>query len=230
MAVTAVIPARSGSKGVPGKNTMLLGGKPLVTHAIEVALRSQHVKDIIVTSDSEEVRSICDGIPQVVFCQRPSALSGDEVAIGSVIQDLFNSGFIKSDLILLLQPTSPLRTAGQVDEAIDLICDRKEVNSVASIIQMNDVHPARMYEKEGGLLRSLNPKWESNRRQELPNVFCRNGAIYISKTAEIMRSATFMNAPTMGYEMSPLHWLNIDDMRDAVVAEAMFVAWSKGVL
>ena len=132
----------------------------------------------------------------------------------------------KYEYVVLLQPTSPIRQKFDIDNAIKLIIDNPEANSLTSIIKMEDIHPARMYKKQSNnYLSSLMHEFSGDRRQELPDVYYRNGSIYITKISSILESNSILNPPIIGYQMDNQLWLNIDDQRDLIISEQLINYW-----
>ena len=138
----------------------------------------------------------------------------------------------KQDLVVLLQPTSPIRTGNQVDEAIRIIQNNTKCNSVVSVIRMDDIHPARMYWMNSNPTKmySILSDFETKRRQEIPPAFYRNGAIYIARAKNILEKYSMIINPTYGYEMNSQSWLNIDDKRDVIIANSLLKKKKKGLL
>jgi CMP-N-acetylneuraminic acid synthetase len=230
MNVIAIIPARSGSKGVPGKNKMIIDGKPLITYSIEVALESQLLDEIWVSSDDEDICQLAENYEGVNVHKRSEEIAKDASPVSETIYAILELVNIDVDLIVLLQPTSPIRTGLQIDGAIELIINHPEANSLISVIPMDDVHPARMYWKEEDVLHPILDKWEEKRRQEIPLAWYRNGSIYIVRKNAFDVHQTVMIKPSIGFEMPFDEWLNIDSARDVLIAKALIPAWKKGDL
>lgn len=230
MKVLAVIPGRSGSKGVPGKNSKAFDGKPLIGYAIEAALDSNLITDIVVSSDGEEILNIASSYDSVQCHNRRNDLATDSSPIADTLKEIIHQFEESPDFIVLLQPTSPLRTGRQIDEAISLLSSAPNCNSVISVIRMDDVHPARMYwmEKEARLMKPIIQEFESARRQDIPPAYYRNGAIYVTRVIQFLETNSVMTSPSCGYEMSGQTWLNIDDKRDVIIAESLIKAWKAG--
>lgn len=230
MKILAVIPARAGSKGVPGKNNKVFDGKPLIGYAIESALESQLITDVVVSSDGEEILKIASSYESVNCHNRRNDLATDTSPIGDTLVDIIHQFEERPELIVLLQPTSPLRTGKQIDEAIQLLLNASNSNSVISVIRMDDVHPARMYwiENQTQPMRPIIQEFETARRQDIPPAFYRNGAIYVSRVSKFLETKSVMCGPSCGYEMSGQTWLNIDDKRDVIIAESLLKAWKAG--
>jgi CMP-N,N'-diacetyllegionaminic acid synthase len=144
MRILAIIPARGGSKGVPDKNIKLLGDKPLLAHAIECAIGSKVITKIVVSTDSDEIAKVAANY-QVEIIQRPAALADDTSNVVTAVEHVYKFLNEEFDIIVLLQPTSPLRTAKDLDNVIALLQQNTERDGVISVVPMDDVHPARMY-------------------------------------------------------------------------------------
>ncbi len=230
MKVLAVIPGRAGSKGVPGKNSKVFDGKPLIGYAIEAALESKLVTDIIVSSDGEEILNFASSYEAVQCHIRRNDLATDSSPIGDTIVEIIHQFEEHPEFIVLLQPTSPLRTGKQIDEAIQVLSNASDCNSVISVIRMDDVHPARMYwmENQAQPMEPIIREFETARRQDIPPAFYRNGAIYVARVPQFLETKSVMTGPSCGYEMSGQTWLNIDDKRDVIIAESLIKAWKAG--
>jgi len=228
MKIIAIIPARGGSKGVPGKNKKHVDGKPLICYSIEIALQSKQLAGIWVSSDDPEILQLAGSFPGILLHQREEAIAGDNSPVAETVNAIIRQS--GCDAIMLLQPTAPIRTSENIDEAIRLLDTSKQINSVISVVAMNDIHPARMYWKENGQLISILPEFELVRRQEIPPAYYRNGSIYLVRREAFEKEQSLMVKPTLPYEM-PLNWLlNIDEPRDMIIAEALIPAWKKGLL
>ena len=226
--ILAIIPARAGSKGIKNKNVRLVDGKPLINYTIETAIKSNLVTDIVVSSDSIEVLEIARKYQQVIIHKRNTQLASDKSPIIDTIIDVIN--FLESEFkyVILLQPTSPLRTGNEIDNAINLMKKNFNANSLISVVQMNDIHPARMYWLNNNL--TLNPimrEFSEVRRQEIPPAYYRNGAIYISKVKSLLTNNSIMSTPSIAYEMPSKYLLNIDEERDLIIAESLIKEWKK---
>jgi CMP-N-acetylneuraminic acid synthetase len=229
--VLAIIPARGGSKGIPAKNKRLIAGKPLISYTIEAALQSNGISKIVVSSDDEEIIDIARQYDGIQIHRRESVLATDSSPITDTILDILSQVERIYDAVMLLQPTSPIRTSQQLDEAIALFATHPEANSLISVIPMQDVHPARMYwQQEDCTLKPILQAYEQTRRQDIPTAWYRNGAIYIVKCEAFERYNQVMIPPSIGFAMPASQWLNIDEPRDLLIAEALIPAWKRGKL
>lgn len=230
MSNIAIIPARGGSKGVPGKNTKLIDGKPLISYSIETALKSNLIDHVIVSSDSLEILSLSASYPKVIVHKRSEDIAKDNSPVSETIFAILKEyENLSIENIVLLQPTSPLRTASQIDEAI-LLFRESRAKSLISVCEMDDVHPARMYWNKESQLEPIMPELEQLRRQEIPKALYRNGSIYITDRGTFEKTGAIMNKPAIGYVMPYNQLLNIDEPRDILIAEALVSAWNRGEL
>jgi CMP-N,N'-diacetyllegionaminic acid synthase len=218
------IPARAGSKGVPRKNVRLLGGKPLITYTIETALAVPEISRIVVTTNCKEVKSVASNYP-IAIVDRPNTLALDETPTFPVIEHALDEAIAKfrvePDVVLLLQCTSPLRRAQHIREVIRLFEDQ-EISSVISVIEVGDEHPARMYKIAATKqLLPFDNALVQMRRQDLPKLYRRNGAIYAIRYRELLKQKTFIANGSVPYVMEPAESVNIDTELDLIVAEAL---------
>lgn len=223
--ILAVIPARSGSKGVPGKNLRMLGGKPLIHYTFQAASEAMLPDVVILSTDCTTIAASADIFPKIhVPFLRPEILSGDEVPTIKVLQhiieyyDAANVGF---DYVCLLQPTSPFRPTGLIDLAIKTILATKS-DSLASMKRVPDKYnPHWVYENiDGQLTIATGEKDVIPRRQELPETFYRDGQIYISSTELIGKGKILGENPTCFLNETGAD-INIDTIEDWQQAEIL---------
>lgn len=234
MKIFSIIPARGGSKGIPGKNIKNILGKPLICYSIEAALESKEIGKIIVSSDSEDILEIAQSYSEIILHKRPVDLATDNSPVTLTVQNILDQYqdqlLIEKnhDAVMLLQPTAPIRTGSQIDDAINLFRENSRFNSLISVCEMDDVHPARMYWKEQNQIVPILKEYEETRRQEIPTVWFRNGSIYLTRIKTFQENKSLMAKPTMGFPMPASQLLNLDDTRDLVIAEALIKAWKNG--
>ena len=220
--ITAIIPARGGSKGIPRKNIRLLAGKPLINHTIEQAKGSGFIDTIVVTTDDLEIARIAEG-QGVTVVIRPEEISGDESptidAVIHVLEQSEKNGTAHDDIILL-QPTSPLRDAGDIDAAITLFCEGN-CDSVISVTSVS--HPPfwNLIIKNSYLIPLFDEENLPKRRQDLPRTYLPNGAIYIMSAELIQKCRSFFGKKSIPYFMSPEKSIDIDTEIDFIIAESI---------
>lgn len=224
----AIIPARGGSKGVPNKNSNPINGKPLIGYSIEAAQKSKLLTDVIVTTDSDKIGSIAKEYNCRHF-KRDESNATDHAPVELAVSELIESLDTEYDLILLLQPTAPIRESEDIDNVIQMFMDDPSLENVVSVIPLSDIHPARIYKyNQKNELTSLEPDLETARRQDLYPVYIRNGSIYGITVKAFSRENKLMLANKKTYEMLEERWLNIDTPRDVLIGEVLLKEWQKG--
>lgn len=216
--VLGVIPARGGSKGVPGKNLCQVGGKPLIAWTIEAALATECIDRVIVSSDDAAIMAAARSAGADVPFQRPPDLASDESASIDVVLHALDmlAGY---DLVVLLQPTSPLRTAADIDAATRLCVS---CNSPACVsVSPAEQNPYWMFRVDGShrLTPVLADQPMASRRQDLPAVYVLNGAIYVAEPAWLRRTRSFVGPEAVGYVMPAGRSIDIDTPEDVLVAD-----------
>lgn len=218
-----IIPARKGSKRVPGKNTKLLCGKKLIEYTIEHAINSRKINDIFISTDDESISEIAEKY-NCQFLRRGEELSNDKASTSVVIDDFLERAFIgknKPDNIVLLQPTVPFRRKTLTDESIELL-ETGKYDSVTTHIEVDFYHPNRLKKIEGEYLVPYKEKEnESVNRDMLEKVYCRDGAVYAFKTESYMKTGSLLGE-RQGYLINDIEThVNIDTFKDWYVAEAL---------
>jgi len=220
MNVLAIVPARGGSKGVPRKNLRLLGAKPLIAYTIETALQSKAITDLITTSDDDEILQVAESYGSMTI-KRPPEYAMDATKMPPVVKHVIEARrkqLIEYDTIILLQPTCPFRLTKDIDTALHMI-DRGEAESVISVCDVGDKHPARMYENKNWLLSAFMPEWEKENRQNLPKLYHRNGLIYALKRSLFEEQQTFFIQNSKPLVIPSERAINIDEEFDFMMAE-----------
>jgi len=216
----AIIPARGGSKGLPGKNIKMLNGKPLIAYAIEAAQKSKYIDYVFVSTDSEEITEIAKQYGAQVPYLRPAELASDTAL--AVDNYIYNVNRLENDLgrtidaFVVLQPTSPLRTSEDVDGAIELFM-QKEADSVISYTP--EAHPVRWhkYLSEDGRFENI---FDDNilNRQDNRVSYYPNGAVYVFRTAMI-QDRKYYTDKSYAYVMPRSRSVDIDFIEDFEYAE-----------
>ncbi len=215
----AIIPARGGSKRLPRKNVLNLAGKPLIAWTIEAAKHSKYIDKILVSSDDAEILQIADDL-RVDTSKRPKELASDTATTVSVIEHVLQQSFGKFDFIVLLQPTSPLRNAHHIDEAIELLA-KKNADAIISVCE-TEHSPLWMntLPEDGSMNFFLSSEIKNKRSQDLPKYFRLNGAIYICNVDKLNECKTLLIAKnSYAYEMTLPDSVDIDTQLDFMVAE-----------
>lgn len=210
----AVIPARKGSKRLPNKNVLEIGGKPLVAWTIEAALRSKYIKEIVVSSDDERVLDIANRYC-VRTLRRPYELATDSAKTIDAVKHVLENIEECFDYVVLLQPTSPLRNEKHIDAAIELLND-KQADAVVSVREMK--HPplwCNTLPENKSMEGFLREEIKNSRSQDLPKFYCLNGAIYICKTDRLIEENTFFIRNNIyAYVMDEISSVDIDEYID----------------
>lgn len=216
--VLAIIPARGGSKGVPRKNIREVAGKPLIAWTILEAKKSRYIDRLIVSTDDLEIADVARLWGGEVPFMRPAQLSQDNTpGIEPVIHAL--ESLPDYDYVVLLQPTSPLRTSEDIDGCIEL-CEGKSAGFCVSVTEP-DKSPYWMYTIDGlGKMQPLLKEHKDiSRRQDLPPVYALNGAVYVADVKSVIKTRSFITEETVPYVMQKENSIDIDTAADLVVAE-----------
>ncbi len=222
--ILAIIPARGGSKGLPGKNIRPLAGKPLLAWTIEAARASGVIDEIVVSTDSPEIAAVATTYGCAPPFLRPAALAGDNsptmAALFHTLDWYAQQQGRRFDLVLLLQPTSPLRQAADILAAVELLRHR-EVASVVSLCPV-DHHPlwSNTLPPDHSLEHFLRPEAQRP-RQELPPSYRLNGAIYLARTDWLRERGSFLGPGAYALIMSREGSVDIDDETDFLLAEIL---------
>jgi len=215
--ILAIIPARGGSKGLPGKNTKKINGKPLIEYTIEAAIASKLINRIIVSTDDQEIAEVAIKAGAEVPYLRPEYLARDDSKVIDtclyVLAKLKEEDYIP-DAVILLQPTSPLRTSIHIKEAVEVFLEKK-ADSVISVCDSN-YSPSLLtkIDSNGILIPVLDSYDIFNNRQALEKVYKLNGAIYIIKTSLLIKNKSFFGKRTYPYIMPVEASIDIDTYFD----------------
>ena len=219
----AVVPARGGSKGIPRKNLYKINGVTLVELAIKLAEACARVDTVYVSTDDPEIHAIAATNGCATPSLRPVKLSTDAARTIDVIRHLVETGVLDSnDCIMLLQPTTPLRTRVDINAVCDLLESRwQEADAVVSVCAIDGPHPYKAQVVRDGYLRSLFARDSTVSRQSLPPTYIPNGAFYFGKLAVLDVEDTFIPARSLPYVMSAMTSVNLDGPLDIVLLEAL---------
>lgn len=219
----AIIPARGGSKGLPGKNIKLMNGKPLIVYTFEAAKNSKFIDRIILSTDDDEIAGVAKQFDIEVPFMRPSHLATDDaLAIDNYLYTIERLNSEQNNNILefcVLQPTSPLRIADDIDNSIELFY-KENADSVISIYE--NPHPpiwSKKIDSQGKLSSYFDLTSENKNRQELVNAYLPNGAIFVFKYSLLKEKRTYYSEHTFGYIMPNNRSIDIDNKLDFEFAE-----------
>ena len=219
----AIIPARGGSKRLPRKNILDLEGKPLIAWSIEAGVKSSYITKLLVSSDDAEILKISKQYGAKTI-PRPDELASDTATTFDAIKHSIENSEL-CDYIVLLQPTSPLRDARHIDEAIELLIE-KNADAIVSVCEM-DHSPLWSNTLDDSLSMQgfLKDEVLNRRSQDLEKYFRLNGAIYICKTEKLLEEGSFfLKENIFAYKMDRESSIDIDEEIDFRVAKAMIGA------
>jgi CMP-N-acetylneuraminic acid synthetase len=223
--VLALIPARGGSKGIPRKNIREVGGKPLIAWSIQVGLAAECVGRVVVSTDDQEIAQVAQHYGSEII-ERPEEISGDKTPMIEVIKHALDYVLHQGDqyeYLLLLQPTAPARSVSDVSFAFEII-KASGADSLISVCCDPDKHPGRAYHLRNERLIPYAEEPKGSLRQDLPPVYHRNGAIYLSRIDYIQRSDSIISSSPLPYFMPKERSINIDDEFDLLVADLVLKA------
>jgi CMP-N-acetylneuraminic acid synthetase len=219
-----VIPARGGSKGIPRKNLVSVAGKPLLAYTVEAALGSRLLDRVLLSTDDEEIAEVGRRLGLEVPFLRPAELAGDDAPMMAVIRHavgrLESVDGYRPTAVVLLQPTSPLRTAAHIDAAIELFL-KEDADSVVSVSEPLE-HPCDMAWFDNGTMHlalSAEERWKG--RQTYPIFHFVNGAIYIVKTELIETSNHPWGGKAVPFLMSPLESIDVDGQSQLTMVDLL---------
>jgi N-acylneuraminate cytidylyltransferase/CMP-N,N'-diacetyllegionaminic acid synthase len=223
--VLAIVPARSGSKGLPDKNVRDLLGKPLLAWAVLQARASDHVDDVVVSTDSDRYAKVAEAYGGSVPFIRPGRLARDETPISEVVVHLLD--WLKErdktyDILALVEPTSPLRTQGDICVPLEILADpEEESDSIVSVQRLREEsHPYLVKEIVDGSLDSFyETDVEIHQRQQLPDLFQLEGTIYASWVQTYREHRDFVQERTLPYVVERWQAPEIDDIYDFIHVE-----------
>jgi len=216
----AIIPARGGSKRLLRKNILNLCGKPLISYSIEAGLKSKYIDKVVVSSDDDEILEIAQKFGAKTI-KRPPDLANDTSTTFDAIKHTIDN-LEKYDYIVLLQATSPLRTAKHINEAIELL-EEKNANAVVSVCQMEHSPLwSNILPKDGNMKDFLKDEVLNKRAQDLEKYYRLNGAIYICKTKKFLENkGFFLKENIFAYIMDRKNSVDIDEEIDFKLAKVL---------
>ena len=218
--VLALITARGGSKGLPGKNIRLLGGKPLVAWSVEQALAAPSIDRVVISSDDPAIIAAAVAAGAEAPFVRPPELARDDTPSAPVVIHALDALGEAFDWLVLLQPTSPLRVPEDLEGAL-AACVAADAPACVGVTEAAK-SPYWMYRMdEQGRLSRLLESGGATRRQDLPPAFAANGAVFVAKIPWFRQSLTFMAEGTIGYVMPSERSVDIDSALDLRLAELL---------
>ncbi|MBF0323935.1 MAG: acylneuraminate cytidylyltransferase family protein [Alphaproteobacteria bacterium] len=215
--VLAVIAARGGSKGLPRKNVLDVAGRPMIAWSVEAARNSTLIDRAIVSTDDEEIATAARAAGGEVPFLRPPALATDTISVYDALFHASDTIGGHWDYLVLLQATSPLRTAADIDGCIRA-CSDAQAPAALSVTQ-SPKPPEWMVRLDGdGRMQPLLAPDDRNRRQDFVPTYIPNGAVYVAELEWLRRTRIFMSAETRAFVMPPERSVDVDTMLDLVAA------------
>jgi N-acylneuraminate cytidylyltransferase len=223
--VIGIIPARGGSKGVPRKNIRQLGGKPLIAWTIKAAQKSKYLDRLILSSDDKEIIEIALSFGCEAPFVRPAELAEDCTPGIAPVLHALETVQESYDYMVMLQPTSPFRTAADIDSALEKCVTKRSPSCVT--VNKVDKSPHWMYllDENDQMLPLLKQEMLYSRRQDLPPVYALNGAVYIAAVEWLIQNQTFVSKETVAHIMPEGRSVDIDSELDFEMCEYLL---SKG--
>ena len=221
MVILGIIPARGGSKGIPGKNLVSVAGRPLISHTFDAARASRRLTRVVLSTDSDRIAALgrAEGI-DVPF-MRPPALAADDTPMLDVLQHAVTSIEPLAELVVLLQPTSPLRRPEHIDAAIALL-ENTGADSVVSVVAVpHQFTPGSLMRIAGARIVPYTSDATATRRQDKPVLYARNGPAVVVTRASVLASGRLYGDDTRPFVMSREDSVDVDEPFDLEIAEAL---------
>ncbi len=225
--LTAIIPARKGSKGIPGKNLYRIQGETLVEKTIRLAQQSQQVDRVLVTTDDPEIYELAKNLNAAPPSLRPADLASDTSRTIDAVHHLIKDAGIQSGYILLLQVTTPLRTDDDLTKFLHEFEADPEAEAIVSVVEHDSPHPEKIMKMDGKYITTYIGNNPSVPRQTLPRVFALNGSFYLTSLEIIESQGTFLPRKTIAYTMPPEKSINLDTPLDMLLLEALLAKEGK---
>ena len=215
------------AKRLPGKTLINFPGKPLIAWTIEAAIRSQFIDEIIVSTDSQNIADISQKCGVSVSNLRPDHLSGDQVSVVDVLISYLKTRDVLPEHVVVLQPTSPLRSAIHIDDAIGKMQNNDAIVSVTEV--KKPAAWSNTLPEDCSLTNFLDKSLHNRQSQEFEHRFAFNGAIYICKTERLLSESLILSSRTVAYKMSYEDSVDIDDEIDLLIAKGVHMGLSKAI-
>ena len=232
----AIIPARGGSKGLPRKNIKPFLGKPLVAWTIEQAKNSKYVDKVVVSTEDKEIAEISRKYGAEVPFLRPEELARDDSpTIDAIIHALnwFEKRGEYFDMVVLLEPTSPLRDVEDIDKCVEILINNTKAEAIVGVAKLESTHPEfNVVINEGGFIRKTDgtTNFKVLRRKDLKDIYFFEGSIYISEVGALKQKRTFYHESTLAYVVPKYKSLEVDELCDFICIEALMNAKMDGKL
>ncbi len=219
--VLGIIPARGGSKGLPRKNLLEVGDKPMLAWGIEAAAKSRYIDRTVISTDSDEIAAVARRFGGDVPFLRPAALAQDDSPIDLAILHALDTLGGNFDYFVMMEPTVPLKTTEDIDGCIALCLARRAPACVAISEPPQPPYWMVTTDSEARIGLLLGREMLARRRQELPKAYTITGAAYVARTEWYRRTRTFMDPATVGYVTPPERSVDIDTQLDLLVVNSL---------
>lgn len=223
--VLYIIPARGGSKGIPGKNIKPMGGIPLICRSIDIARKFADDEDICVTTDSDEIINVVRQHGMEVPFKRPDYLATDTASSHDVLihaLDFYKERGVNYDWLVLLQPTTPFRKVEDLRKMLDMMTDDIDMVVSVKLAETNPYYNCFAVDEQGYLRRFIKPQTEMNGRQsKKPLIYEKNGSIYIVNVHSLRKQKMGNFEKVRYYEMNKVYSIDLDEPLDWIFAEAV---------
>jgi len=221
--ILGIVPARGGSKSIKDKNIVPLNGKPLIYYTISESLKAQTIDRVIVSTDSPKIAKITESLGAEVPYMRPKYLATDTSktidAVLHLLDFLAKTENYEPEIVVLLQPTSPLRKSLHIDEAVGKFL-KSDAESLVSLCRLQEPHPYKLKIIEDGLVCPFFKNADSSiPKQLLPDVYRLNGALYITYRSTLYNYKDFFGKKVLPYIMEDCYSVNIDSPIDLKIAD-----------
>jgi len=221
MNTLGVIPARGGSKGIPGKNLATLAGRPLLAYTADAA-RASRLSRTIVSTDDPEIATVACGLGVEVPFMRPAELATDAALMAPVLQHAvreMNALGFSAEAVVLLQPTSPLRRAHHIDRVLDLL-EASPADSVVTVVEVpHQFNPVSVMKLDGDRLAPLVDGPPILRRQDKPRVYARNGPAVLAVRTSVLEAGSLYGNDCRAVIMTPEESVDVDTALDLEIVE-----------
>ena len=219
--LTVIIPVRGGSKGIPRKNLYKFGKDSLLERAIKIALLSNYVDKVIVSTEDQEMYSIATKYSVASKKLREKSLANDDAKTIDVILSELKINNIKNGFVLLLQVTSATRTLTDFNKFCETFSESNNYQSAVSLVNFDSPHPDKIQIIEAGKVKSYLGKESMVSRQSLPKVYALNGAFYISEIDSLLENKSFFSKNTLPFIMDSISSVNLDNKIDLLNLESI---------
>jgi CMP-N-acetylneuraminic acid synthetase len=226
--ILAIIPAREGSKRVKHKNFRPFAGTTLVDIAIKQSLEAKTLTDIVLSSDSKDVLEIGKKYPEIISLARPAEISDDKSPaidyVKHTLEVLEPKKGYTYDMVVIIQPSSPLRTPKDIDNTVELLIANPERESSVSVVKVDHmIHPLKLKVMDGDtLLPYLEEEKGRFASHELPDIYVRNCAVYVTRREGLENRIDVISPNSVGYVMDEETSVDINSMLDFELGEHMY--------